>query len=403
MSFTPDDAVIVATKRSPIGRARKGSLTQVRPDDLLQQVTAATLELVPGATEQGIEDFLVGCANPFDEHGANIARNVAVLMGYDQLPGTTINRFCASSLQALRNAFHGIRAGEGDAYLVGGVEAVSRYYEQHQDTENPKYVSAKDAAAAQIADGKWTDPREAGNLPDYYIPMGLTAEFAARHTDTTREDQDRYAARSQQRAVAAQAAGFMQREITPITLPDGNVVHTDDGPRPGTTAESLAQLQPVFTENGTVTAGNACPLNDGAAAALVTSGRRAKELGAAPTARIVSSAVSGLSPEIMGLGPIEASRIALQRAGLTAADLDAVELNEAFAAQVVPTIKQLGLNEDIVNPHGGAIALGHPFGATGIRMVGTLINDLQTLDGQFGLATLCVGGGQGMAMVIERI
>lgn len=403
MNLKPDDAVIVSTGRSPIGRARKGSLVDMRPDDLLAQVTEAVLNNVPGAVESGIEDFLVGCAEPHDEQSSNIARNVAVLLGHDQLPGTTINRFCASSLQALRNAYHGIRSGEGEAYLIGGVETVSRYRPQHEDTQNPKYVAAGEAAKAKLAENRWADPREDGQLPDYYIPMGYTAEFVAQHTNTSRADQDRFAAMSQQRAVAAQEAGFMEREIVPIATPSGATVTTDDGPRPNTTAESLAQLQPAFTENGTVTAGNACPLNDGAAAALVVSGRRAEELGATPLARIVSSAVTALSPEIMGLGPVEASRVALQRAGITVNDLDAVELNEAFAAQIVPTIEQLGLDENIVNPHGGAIALGHPFGATGIRMIGTLINDLSTFDGRYGLATLCVGGGQGMAMVIERL
>ncbi|HEY4557847.1 MAG TPA: acetyl-CoA C-acetyltransferase [Enteractinococcus sp.] len=403
MTFNPEDAVIVATGRSPIGRARKGSLVEMRPDDLLAQVTEAVINKVPAAAERGFEDFLVGCAEPHDEQGFNIARNVAVLLGHDDLPGATINRFCASSLQALRNAFHGIRSGEGDAYLIGGVETVSRFRPQHEGTENPKYADAKERVSRKLAAGQWCDPRDEGHLPDIYIPMGHTAEFVAQHTNTSREAQDRYAARSQQRAVAAQQAGFMEREIIPITTPSGETVTVDDGPRPNTTVETLAELQPVFTENGTVTAGNACPLNDGAAAAVVMSGRRAKELGLQPLARIVSSAVTALSPEIMGLGPVEASRVALKRAGLTAADLDAVELNEAFAAQVVPTIEQLGLDEDIVNPHGGAIALGHPFGATGIRMIGTLINDLQTLDGTYGLSTLCVGGGQGMGMVIERL
>lgn len=399
----PDDAVVVAAARSPIGRARKGSLVDVRPDDLLAQVGKAVIEKIPGLMDSGVEDFMVGCAEPHDEHGMNIARKVAVLMGYDGLPGATINRFCASSLQALRSAFHSIRAGEGDAYLVGGVEAVSRYHPQTEGTRNPRFDEARDGVQAKVNDAGWTDPRENGALPDYYIPMGLTAEFVARNTGTSREDQDRFAAQSQQRATAAVKSGVMQHEIVPVTSPAGEIVTVDDGPRPNTTVGTLAQLQPAFIENGTVTAGNACPLNDGAAAAAVVSGRRAKQLEATPRARIISSAVTALSPEIMGLGPVEASRLALQRAGLSAEDLDAVELNEAFAAQVVPTIRQLGLDEAIVNPHGGAIALGHPFGATGIRLVGALINDLETHDGQFGLATLCVGGGQGMAMVIERI
>lgn len=403
MNWDPDDVVIAAIGRSPIGRAKKGSLVSIRPDDLATQVVQAVIERVPGLLDGPVEDLVVGCAEPHDEHGANIARRVAVQAGLDQVPGSTVNRFCASSIQATRTAFHGIRSGEGDAYIVAGVECVSRY-RPSTDSENPIFAEASARARRQAAEtSQWVDPRDQGAFPDIYIPMGLTAEFVARHTGTTREEQDAYAARSQQRAVAAQEAGVLAREIIPVTLPDGAVVDTDDSPRPGTTVETLAGLNPAFLPDGTVTAGNACPLNDGAAAAVVLSGRRAAELGVTPLARIRSSAVSALSPEIMGLGPVDATRIALQRAGLGVGDLDAVELNEAFAAQVIPSARQLGLDEDTLNPHGGAIALGHPFGATGVRMLGSLINDLQALDGHLGLATLCVGGGQGMAMVIERL
>jgi acetyl-CoA C-acetyltransferase len=403
MSWNPDDAVIVAVGRSPIGRARKGALKDIRPDDLAAQVVGAVMDRVAGLAEGTVEDLVLGCAQPEGEHGGNIARRVAVMLGRDDLPGTTVNRFCASSLQAARMAFHGIRAGEGDAYVIGGVESVSRYG-QIDSAENPVFDDARAHAQRQAHEtGSWQDPRLDGSLPDVYIPMGLTAEFVARHTGTTRQDQDAYAARSQQRAARAQDEGFMAREIIPVRLPDGSVVDADDSLRRGTTTEKLAELSPAFLEDGTVTAGNACPLNDGASAAVILSGRRATDLGVTPLARIVSSAVTGLSPEIMGLGPVEASRVALRRAGLEVGDLDAVELNEAFAAQVLPTARQLGLDEDRLNPHGGAIALGHPFGSTGARMLGTLINDLQTLDGQLGLATLCVGGGQGMAMVVERL
>jgi acetyl-CoA C-acetyltransferase len=403
MNWDPDDVVIAAIGRSPIGRAKKGSLVSIRPDDLATQVVQAVLGRIPGLLDGPVEDLVLGCAEPHDEHGGNIARRVAVQAGLDQVPGSTVNRFCASSIQATRTAFHGIRSGEGEAYIVAGIECVSRY-RPAEDSDNPVFAEAGARARQQATDtSEWHDPREQGGFPDIYIPMGLTAEFVARHTGTTRQEQDAYAARSQQRAVAAQQAGVLAREIIPVTLPDGTVVDADDSPRPGTTVEGLAGLNPAFLPDGTVTAGNACPLNDGAAAAVVLSGRRAAELGVSPLARIRSSAVSALSPEIMGLGPVDATRIALQRAGLTVSNLDAVELNEAFAAQVIPSARQLGLDEETLNPHGGAIALGHPFGATGVRMLGSLINDLQTLDGQLGLATLCVGGGQGMAMVIERL
>lgn len=401
-AFRDDDAVIVSIARSPIGRARKGALAGIRPDDLAEQMLRAVIERVDGLVEQGIEDLYLGCAEPHDEHGQNIARRVAVQLGYDGLPGATVNRFCSSSLMAARMAFHGIRAGEGDAYLVGGVECVSRY----RDIDlamNPRFASAAEKVGEQIVNGGWTDPREWGALPDVYAAMGLTAEFVARVTGTSRDAQDEFAARSQQRATAAIESGFFTREITPVALPDGTVVDRDDSPRPGTTVEVLATLEPVFVPEGTVTAGNACPLNDGASAAAVVSGRRARELGAMPKARIVSTGVSALSPEIMGLGPVEAMRQAMRRAGLDINDLDIVEINEAFAAQVIPSAAALGIPDDRLNPHGGAIALGHPFGSTGVRMLATLLNGLDSRDGRFGAVSMCVGGGQGMAMIIERI
>jgi acetyl-CoA C-acetyltransferase len=330
---------------------------------------------------------------------------VAIRLGHDTLPGATVNRFCASSLQATRMAFHALRAGEGEAYLVGGVECVSRY-QQHEPANDPAYAAAgartrEIAESGQIAE--WLDPRDRDEQPDIYIPMGLTAENVAALTGTTREEQDAFAARSQQRASAAVASGFFADEIVPVTLPDGTVVTDDDGPRPGTTVETLAGLNPVFIEQGTVTAGNACPLNDGASAAVIMTGRKARELGIEPLARIISTGVSGLSPEIMGLGPVESSRLALERAGLTPDDLDIVEINEAFAAQVIPSAKQIGVDLEKVNPYGGAIALGHPFGSTGVRMLTTLMHGLREQGGRYGLATLCVGGGQGMAVVVENL
>lgn len=403
MGYQDNDAVIVAAGRSAIGRARKGALKDTRPDDLAATIVAGITARVPGLYETGVDDLILGCAEPYGEQGFNLARQVAVLNGHDDVPGVTVNRFCASSLQATRMAFHAIRSGEGDAFVVAGVEAVSRFRPM-DPAENPLFEPARGRVLQQIESGAdWVDPRGAGGVPDAYIPMGLTAEFVARATGTTREEQDSYALRSQQRAAEAREAGHHAREIIPFTLADGTVFDMDESPRPETTAEALSSLSPAFTPAGSVTAGNSCPLNDGAAAAVVLSGRRARELGVAPLARVASTGVSALSPEIMGLGPVGATRQALLRAGLQASDLDAVELNEAFAAQVVPSIRELGLDEQIVNPHGGAIALGHPFGATGVRMVGSLINDLRVRDGQWGLATLCIGGGQGMALVLERL
>lgn len=398
-----NDAVVVAIGRTAIGRARKGTLAGIRPDDLAAQTFRAVWDRVPGLLPEDIEDLYLGCAEPHDEHGQNIARRIAVMLGADRLPGSTVNRFCASSLQATRMAFHGIRSGEGDAYLVGGVECVSRYQPVGM-AENPLFGDSHERAIAIVEAGdSWTDPRTSGLLPDVYLQMGYTAEFVARTTGTSRQEQDEYAAFSQQRAQRAVESGFHAQDIIPVTLPNGTVADTDDCPRQGTTAEGLAALNPAFLPEGTVTAGNACPLNDGASAAVVMSYAKARDLGLQPQARILSSGVSALSPELMGLGPVASSRLALSRAGLSAADMDIVELNEAFAAQVLPSARELGVDLQKLNPYGGAIALGHPFGSTGVRMLTTLIHGLREQDGRFGLATMCVGGGQGMAMVVERL
>lgn len=403
------EAVIVATARSPIGRARKGSLVDIRPDDLTTQIVRAALDKVPSLDPRAINDLMVGTGSPAGEQGFNIAREVAVQLGYDFLPGTTVHRYCASSLQTTRMAFHAIKAGEGEVFVSAGVECVSRYdrgsADGWPDTMNPIYTQAQErtAKAAQGGAPAWTDPREADLLPDVYIAMGQTAENVVSMTGISREEQDRWGVLSQNRAEAAIKAGFFEREITPITLPNGNVVATDDGPRPGTTYEAVSQLRPVFRPDGTVTAGNACPLNDGAAAVVIMSDTKAKELGLTPLARIVSTGVSGLSPEIMGLGPIEASKRALALAGKTIDDIDLVEINEAFAVQVIGSARELNIDPEKLNVSGGAIALGHPFGMTGARITATLLNNLQTHDKQFGLETMCVGGGQGMAMVLERL
>ena len=398
------EAVVVATARSPIGRAFKGSLREMRPDDLAAQIVAAALEKVPGLDPASIEDLIVGNAQPAGEAGYNLARVVSVLNGMTGVPGATVNRFCASSLQAIRMAFHAIRAGEGDTFVAAGVETVSRFVHGSADwgggAENPRFETAR---ARTAGTGEWTDPDVLGELADIYIPMGLTAENVANLEGITRAEQDDFALLSQTRAAKAAADGFWEREITPVTLADGTVAATDDSPRPGTTAGALAGLAPIFRTDGTVTAGNACPLNDGAAAVVVMSDRRAAELGLTPLARIVSTAVSALSPEIMGLGPVEASQRALERAELSIGDIDLVEINEAFAAQVIASARRIGVSEERLNVHGGAIALGHPFGMTGARIATTLIHALQERDQQFGLETMCIGGGQGMAMVLERL
>ncbi|OBK24117.1 acetyl-CoA C-acetyltransferase [Mycobacterium asiaticum] len=402
------EAVIVSTARSPIGRAMKGSLINIRPDDLAAQMVRAALDKVPALNPHQIDDLIMGCGQPGGESGFNIARVVAVALGYDFLPGTTVNRYCSSSLQTTRMAFHAIKAGEGDAFISAGVETVSRFGKGNADgwpdTKNPLYDSAQERTTAASAGAEeWHDPRADGNLPDIYIAMGQTAENVALLTGISREDQDHWGVRSQNRAEEAIKSGFFEREIAPVTLPDGTTVTTDDGPRAGTTYEKISELKPVFRPNGTVTAGNACPLNDGAAAVVITSDTRAKELGLKPLARIVSTGVSGLSPEIMGLGPIEASKQALARAGMSVNDIDLFEINEAFAVQVLGSARELGIDEDKLNVSGGAIALGHPFGMTGARITATLLNNLTTHDKTFGLETMCVGGGQGMAMVIERL
>jgi acetyl-CoA C-acetyltransferase len=403
------EAVIVATARSPIGRAFKGSLTSIRPDDLAAQMVTAVLAKVPQLDPADIGDLILGCGLPGGEQGFNMARVVTVLLGYDHLPGTTVNRYCSSSLQTTRMAFHAIKAGEGDVYISAGVECVSRFTKGSSDslpdTRNPRFGEAQQRTerASTGEAGPWHDPRSDGQLPDIYIAMGQTAENVAELRGITREQQDEFGVRSQNLAEKAIANGFWQREITPVTLPDGTVVEADDGPRPGTTIEKVAALQPVFRPDGTVTAGNCCPLNDGAAAVVVMSDVKAAELGLRPLARIVSSGVTALSPEIMGLGPVEASRQALARAGMAISDIDLVEINEAFAAQVIPSYTDLGVDIAKLNVNGGAIAVGHPFGMTGARITTTLLNSLQFHDATLGLETMCVGGGQGMAMIFERL
>ncbi|MFE7637788.1 acetyl-CoA C-acetyltransferase [Kitasatospora sp. NPDC057518] len=403
------EAVIVSATRSPIGRAFKGSLKDVRPDDLTAHVIQAALAKVPQLDPRDIDDLMLGCGLPGGEQGHNLARIVAVQMGMDYLPGATITRYCSSSLQTTRMALHAIRAGEGDVFISAGVETVSRSVNGTSDglpgTMNPVFdeAQARTKKRAEEGGGEWHDPREDGLVPDAYIAMGQTAENLAALKGITRAEQDEFGVRSQNLAEAAIKAGFWEREITPVTLPDGTVVSTDDGPRAGVTLEGVAGLKPVFRPDGTVTAGNCCPLNDGAAALVIMSDTKARELGITPLARVVSTGVSALSPEIMGYGPVEASKQALKRAGLTIGDIDLVEINEAFAAQVIPSYRDLGVDLDRLNVNGGAIAVGHPFGMTGARITTTLINSLQWHDKQFGLETMCVGGGQGMAMVIERL
>ncbi|MGB7448506.1 MAG: acetyl-CoA C-acetyltransferase [Ornithinimicrobium sp.] len=404
------EAVIVAARRTPIGRAFKGSLTQMRPDDLARVAIEAAVADLPGVEASEFEDLYLGCAEPSAEHGHNMARVVAVLMGQDGLPGSTVNRFCASSVQTTRMAFHAIKAGEGSAFISAGVECVSRYPDfagagaGAPEYLNPRFAEAAERTAATAQTNQtWVDPRELRLIPDAYIAMGQTAENVATMRSVSRRRQDEWGVVSQNRAEAAIADGVFDAEIAPVTLPDGSVVAIDDGPRAGVTYEKVSTLQPVFRPDGTVTAGNCCPLNDGAAAVLVMSDERAAELGLTPLARIVSTAATALSPEIMGLGPVEASRLALQRAGMSISDMDLYEINEAFAVQVLASADDLGMDPDRLNVHGGAIALGHPFGATGARITTTLLNAMRARDAQFGLETMCVGGGQGMAMVLERL
>jgi acetyl-CoA C-acetyltransferase len=399
------EAVIVATARSPIGRANKGSLVDCRPDDLTATIIRAALEKVPQLDPSAVEDVIVGCGQPAGESGMNIARVAAILAGLPDAPGTTVNRYCSSSLQTIRMAAHAIRAGEGDVFVSAGVETVSRFAHGMADSgaaANPKFADAHERTKQreQGGQGPW---KPADGLPDIYIAMGQTAENVAELENVSREEMDEFAALSQQRAVQSQENGFFEREITPITTPDGTVVTKDDGPRAGTTVEKLSQLKPVFRPDGKVTAGNACPLNDGAAAVIVMSDTKARELGITPLARIVASGVSALDPEIMGLGPIEACRQTLERAGMSIDDIDLVEINEAFAAQIIPSAKHLGIPWEKLNVKGGAIALGHPFGMTGARIMTTLLNGLEDKGGRYGLETMCVGGGQGMALIVERL
>ena len=397
------EAVIVATARSPIGRANKGSLKDLRPDDMSAQIIRALMAKVPQVKASDVEDLMMGIGQPAGEGGFNIARMAAILAGLDDVPGVTVNRYCSSSLQTIRMAAHAIRSGEGDCFIAAGVETVSRYASGASDSApNPlfKEPGTRTRARAEGGQGKWTP---AAGLPDAYIAMGQTAENVVEHEGVSREEMDRFGVRSQNLACEHVDNGFFEREITPLTLPDGTVVSKDDGPRPGTTYEAVSQLKPVFRPDGSVTAGNACPLNDGAAAVMVMSDTKAKQLGLTPLARIVSSGVSGLNPEIMGLGPIEACRQALKRAGMSIDQIDLVEINEAFAAQVLPSAKHLGIPMEKLNIHGGGIALGHPFGMTGARIMTTLINGLQWEDKQYGMESMCVGGGQGMAMIVERL
>ncbi len=398
------EAVIVATARTPIGRAFKGSMIELRPDDLTATIIDAAMGQVPQVAPEMVDDLHLGCGLPGGEHGFNMARVVATLLGWETVPGTTLTRYCSSSLQTTRMAMHAIKAGEGDVFVSAGVEMVSRYVKGNSDslpdTQNPRFADAVARTEQRAEEG--ADRWEPADLPDIYIPMGQTAENLALLKGVSRERMDDFAFESQNRYAKADAEGFWASEITPIELPDGSTLSTDDSPRQGD-RDKMAELQPVFRPDGRVTAGNACPLNDGAAAVVVMSDTKAHELGIEPIARIVSTGVSALDPEIMGYGPVEASRQALARAGVTIDDMDVVEINEAFAAQVIPSADDLGIDFDKLNPHGGAIAVGHPFGMTGARITGTLLNGLQHRDGTFGLETMCVGGGQGMAMVVERL
>ena len=397
------EAVIVATSRTPIGRAVKGSLVDVRPDDMSAFIIDDVLSKIPQIDGADVEDVMWGCAQPAGEAGYNIARLSGLLAGLD-VPGVTVNRYCSSSLQTIRMAAHAVRAGEGDVFVSGGVECVSRFAAGASDRggKNDKFAEAEARSAERSGEGTpvWSPPE---GLPDIYIAMGQTAENVAQAWNVSRERQDEFGVMSQNRAEAAQERGFFEREITPYPLADGTLVSTDDGIRPGTVIEKVSQLNPVFRPDGTVTAGNACPLNDGAAAVVVMSDTKAAELGVRPLARIVASGVAAVNPEIMGLGPIPAITQVLDRAGMTIDDVDLVEINEAFAAQVIPSADELGIDYDKLNVNGGAIALGHPFGMTGARIMGTLLNGLEDADKTIGVESMCVGGGQGMAMIVERL
>ncbi len=402
------EAVIVSTARSPIGRANKGSLKDMRPDDLSAQIIQAALDKVPSLDAHDVDDLLLGCGLPGGESGNNMGRVVAVMLGLDDLPGATITRYCSSSVQTTRMAYHAIKAGEGDVFISAGVETVSRFVkgtsDHLPDTRNPKFEEAERRTDKLAQGGQdWHDPRDDGDLPDIYMTMGQTAENVARLRDLSRQELDEFGVRSQNLAEKAIADGFWAKEITPVTLPDGTVVSADDGPRAGVTYDQVSQLKPVFRPDGVVTAGNCCPLNDGAAAVVVMSDTKADELGLTPLARIVSTGLTALSPEIMGLGPVDATKQALARAGMSIDDIDLVEINEAFAAQVVPSYQDLGIDLDRLNVNGGAIAVGHPFGMTGARLQNTMLNSLDWHDKTTGLITMCVGGGQGMALILERL
>ena len=403
-------AVIVSAARTPIGRARKGSLKDIRPDDLAAGVIDAALTKINALDPHTLDDILVGCAEPRDEQGGNMARRIAVQLGLDGVPAATINRFCASSVQTARIAFHAIKAGEGHAFVSAGVECVSRYRGfgsagvDPDDPHNPIFAEAEQRSLATAMDNRqWHDPREDDLLPDIYIAMGQTAENLATLRGISRAEQDEFGVRSQNLAEKAIANQIFESEISPVMLPNGTMVTTDDGPRPGTTIEVVSALKPAFRADGTVTAGNCCPLNDGAAAVVIMSDQRAAELGLTPLARIVATGVSALSPEIMGLGPVEATIRALANAQMTIKDIELVEINEAFAVQVIASARDLDIDMERLNVHGGAIALGHPFGSTGARIMTTLLNAMRVRDVQFGLETMCVGGGQGMAIILERL
>jgi acetyl-CoA C-acetyltransferase len=402
------EAVIVATARSPIGRAGKGSLRDLRPDDLAATIVRAALDKVPALDRHTIDDVYLGCGLPGGESGFNMGRVVNILNGMDDVPAATITRYCASSVQTTRMAFHAIKAGEGDVFVSAGVETVSRFgkgtSDSWPDTHNPVFAEAEERTVEAAQGGtSWVDPRTNGAVPDIYMAMGQTAENLAQSRGISRQELDEFGVRSQNLAEKAIADGFWAREIVPVTTPDGTVVSADDGPRAGVTYEAVADLKPVFRPDGLVTAGNCCALNDGAAAVVVMSDSRAAQLGLTPLARIVATGVSALSPEIMGLGPVEATRRALAIAGMTIGDIDLVEINEAFAAQVVPSYQDLGIDLDRLNVNGGAIAVGHPFGMTGARLQATMLNSLDWHDKTTGLVTMCVGGGQGMALILERI
>ena len=395
------EAVIVSAVRTPIGRATRGALKDVRGDDLAAIAVKAALERVPQLDRSLIEDVIIGCAFPEGEQGMNLARIVGALAGLPETAGgVTVNRFCASSLQAFNMAAQNIMLDLGDAFVAGGVESMSRVpMGGFNPSFNPRLVRPRDGEKIDLP----YPPIALDWGYDSYIPMGMTAENLARQYGISREEQDAFALRSHQKALAAIDSGIFEREIVPVPLPSGKLMDTDEGPRRDTSLERLAALEPAFIGGGSVTAGNSSPLNDGAAAVVLMAAEKARELGIQPLARVITMAVAGVRPDIMGIGPVPAVRKALQRAGMPLSDIDIIELNEAFAAQSLSVVKELGIAMDRLNPHGGAIALGHPLGCSGARLIATLLNDLQTLDKTTGIATLCIGGGQGLATIIERM